>query len=190
MLSAALMAGEHDLVWDYTDRAPQSNPDRGLQFGSSVNDAPGEKNGLKGIKLNSSGWCCFTKAPVAGVLKLTFGPRSGDNRASLQAFTWSGEQPTDETRIGVTCEIRKLGTQLIPLSAEQNNIFITRLLEMEAVLQRIEFVEGDSGQWTMDNGQFPAPCDPDKGEEESLIVESRESKVRRLWPRQARLFRR
>ena len=163
MLSAALMAGEHDLVWDYTDRAPQSNPDRGLQFGSSVNDAPGEKNGLKGIKLNSSGWCCFTKAPVAGVLKLTFGPRSGDNRASLQAFTWSGEQPTDETRIGVTCEIRKLGTQLIPLSAEQNNIFITRLLEMEAVLQRIEFVEG--AEYVL------SPCDKDKGEEESLIHE-------------------
>ena len=179
MLSVAVMAGEHDLVWDYTDRAPQSNPDRGLQFGSSVNDAPDEKNGLKGIKLNSSGWCCFTKAPVAGVLKLTFGPRSGNNRASLQVFTWNGEQPREETRIGTTCEIRKVGTQLIPLTAEQNNIFITRLLEMEAVLQRIEFVE-DNSQFTIHNSQFTMPCDPDKGEEEGIIVESRESIVERL----------
>ena len=160
-----MMAGAHDLLWDWSDRAPQTNPDRGLHFGSLVDDAPGEKNGLKGIKLNSSGYCYFTKAPVAGVLKLTFGPRSGLNRASLQVHTWSGEQPNEETRIGVTCEVRHLGTQLIPLTAEQNNIYITRLLEMEAVLQRIEFVEGE------DNSQLSNPCDPGKGEEEGIIRE-------------------
>ena len=167
-----LSAGEHDLLWDYTDQAPQVSPDRGLSFGGIVDDAEGVKNGLKGIKLNSSGWCCFTKAPVAGVLKLTFGPRSGLNRASLQVHTWSGDQPQEETRIGVTCEIRRLGTQYIPLTAEQNNIYITRLLEMEAVLQRIEFVEGET--------YLPQPCDKEKGEEEGIIVESRESIVERL----------
>ena len=130
------------------------------------------KNGLKGIKLNSSGWCCFTKAPVAGVLKLTFGPRSGINRASLQVHTWTGDTPNEETRITTTCEIRHSGTQSVYLTAEQNNIFITRLLEMEAVLQRIEFIEGAD--------YVPAPCDPDKGEEQGIIVESRESIVRRL----------
>ena len=154
-----LMAGKNDLLWDYTDSAPTVNPDRGLRYGSAVDDPPGVKNGLKGIKLNSSGWCWFTKAPVAGVLKLTFGPRSGLNRASLQVHTWSGEQPMEETRIGTTCEIRALGTQYIPLTAEQNNIFITRLLNMEAVLQRIEFVEGETF--------VPAPCDESKGEGES-----------------------
>ena len=159
----AVTAGSHDLLWDYTEHAPLANPDRGLQFGGIVDDAPGVKNGLKGVKLNSSGWCCFTKAPVAGVLKLTFGPRSGLNRASLQVHTWSGEQPKEETRIGVTCEIRQSGTQLIPLTAEQNNIFITRLLNMEAVLQRIEFVEGEE--------YVPTPCDADKGEEEGIIRE-------------------
>ena len=163
MLSVVLWAGENDLLWDYTDAPPQSNPDRGLQFGDVVNDAEGVKNGLKGIKLNSSGWCWFTKAPVAGVLKLTFGPRSGMNRASLQVHTWSGEQPAEETRVGVTCEIRKSGTQCIPLTAEQNNIFITRLLNMEAVLQRIEFVEGEVF--------VPSPCDADKGEEQAYIQE-------------------
>ena len=162
-LSIGLRAGENDLLWDYTDAAPVVNPDRGLSFGGIVDDAPGEKNGLKGIKLNSSGWCCFEKAPVAGVLKLTFGPRSGINRASLQVHTWTGDQPREETRIGVTCEIRQSGTQCIPLTAEQNKIFISRLLNMEAVLQRIEFVAGAVYE--------PSPCDKDKGEEQGIIRE-------------------
>ena len=186
VLQMTVMAGENDLLWDYTERAPQASPDSSsahngvIYYGGIVDDAPGVKNGLKGIKLNSSGWCCFEKAPVAGVLKLTFGPRSGNNRASLQVFTWSGDQPKEETRIGTTCEIRKSDTQMIYLTAEQNKIFITRLLEMEAVLQRIEFEEMDNGQWTMDNGQFSMPCDPDKGEEQGIIAESRESIVKRL----------
>ena len=160
-LCGSLMAGNNDLLWDYTEHAPLTNPDRGLQFGNLVNDGPGEKNGLKGIKLNSFGWCCFTKAPVAGVLKLTFGPRTGLNRASLQVFTWTGEQPKADSLVGVTCEIRRLGTQMIPLTEDQNNIFITRLLNMEAVLQRIEFVEGETF--------VPSPCDKAQGEEESLV---------------------
>ena len=180
LLVLPMSAGEHDLLWDYTEQAPQSSPDRGLQFGGIVDDAPGVKNGLKGIKLNSFGWCCFTKAPVPGVLKLTFGPRSGLNRASLQVFTWTGETPREETLVGVTCEIRRLGTQYIPLTAEQNNIYITRLLEMEAVLQRIEFVEGEYSEVRSQKSEFRSPCDSDKGEEEGLIVESRESIVERL----------
>ncbi len=163
LFCASLWAGEHDLLWDYTQALPVTNPDRGLYFGGIVNDPPGVKNGLRGIKLNSAGWCCFTKAPVAGVLKLTFGPRSGINRASLQVHTWSGDKPKEETRIGVTCEIRRLGTQCIPLTAEQNNIFISRLLNMEAVLQRIEFVAGEE--------YVPVPCDETKGEEQGIIRE-------------------
>ena len=163
LVSLSMAAGENDLLWDYTEAAPSVNPDRGLHFGGIVDDAAGVKNGLKGVKLNSAGWCWFTKAPVAGVLKLTFGPRSGLNRASLQVNTWTGEQPREETRIGVTCEIRRSGTQCIPLTAEQNNIFISRLLNMEAVLQRIEFVEGEV--------YVPAPCDETKGEELGIIRE-------------------
>ena len=72
MLSVVLWAGENDLLWDYTDAPPQNNPDRGLRFGGIVNDAEGVKNGLKGIKLNSSGWCWFTKAPVAGAVTRFF----------------------------------------------------------------------------------------------------------------------
>lgn len=142
LMSAGMMAGQNDLLWDYSVSAPEQNPDKGLYYASAVNDAEGVKNGLKGIKLNSSGYCYFTKAPVAGQLRLTFGARSGLNPASIQVHTWSGEKPCEQELIGVTCEVRELRTQTIQLSAEQNNIYITRLVNTEAVLQRIEFVEG------------------------------------------------
>ena len=142
VLSAWGIAGEYDLLWDYSDAAPSVNPDRGLSYSSAVNDEEGVKNGLKGIKLNSSGWCSFEKAPVAGVLRLTFGPRSGMNPASLQVSSYSGEETRQVSPIGVTCEVRGLQTQVIPLSAAQNIIYITRMRNVETVLQKIEFVEG------------------------------------------------
>jgi len=144
-------AGEYDLLWDYSEAAPSANPDRGLSYSSVVNDAEGVKNGLKGIKLNSSGWCSFEKAPVAGVLKLTFGPRSGMNPASLHVSAYSGEETRQVTTIGVTCEVRGLQTQVISLTAEQNIIYITRMLNIETVLQRIEFVAGVQ--------ETPQPCE-------------------------------
>ena len=139
LMSIAMMAGVNDLLWDYTSSAPRENPDRGLSYGSTVNDAEGVKNGLKGIKLNSSGWCSFTKAPVAGLLKLTFGPRSGINPVSLQVHSTSGGAVMP---VGVTGEVTQLRTRTIELTAEQNTIYITRLLEVETVLQKIQFIEG------------------------------------------------
>ena len=144
-------AGKYDLLWDYSEAAPSANPDRGLSYSSVVNDAEGVKNGLKGIKLNSSGWCSFEKAPVAGVLKLTFGPRSGMNPTSLHVSAYSGEETRQVTTIGVTCEVRGLQTQVIPLTVEQNIIYITRMLNIETVLQRIEFVAGVQ--------ETPQPCE-------------------------------
>ena len=41
-MSMALMAGANDLLWDYTEAPPQTNPDRGLRFGGVVNDAFGD----------------------------------------------------------------------------------------------------------------------------------------------------
>ncbi len=143
LFSAYALAGVHDLVWDYTVSAPTENPDRGLQYGSAVNDAEGVKNGLKGIKLNSSGWCSFTKAAVPGVLKLTFGPRSGMNPASLQVFASESADADTYHLVGVTCEVDGLQTQTVNLSAQDNHVYITRLTNMETVLSRIEFVEGD-----------------------------------------------
>ena len=70
LMSLAMLAGENDLLWDYTETAPSANPDNGLYYDSKVNDAAGTNNGLKGVKLNSSGWAYFEKANVAGKLKL------------------------------------------------------------------------------------------------------------------------
>lgn len=42
-------------------KAPADNPDNGLYYKEKVNDATGTNLGLKGIKLNSSGWAAFTK---------------------------------------------------------------------------------------------------------------------------------
>lgn len=82
LMSIAMFAGPNDLLWDYSAGAPSSNPDNGLTYSSTITDGPGKNNGLYGIKLNSSGYAAFTKAAVAGTLKLGFGPRSGTKAAS------------------------------------------------------------------------------------------------------------
>ena len=145
LMSVAMMAGENDLLWDYTEKAPSNSGfDNGLTWNTGsgvVNDAAGTKNGLKGLKMNGSGWCYFTKAAVAGKLKLTFGPREGTKESSLEVFTWSGETPSAEKSIAVTGSQTESGTQIIELTAEQNNIYIKRKLSVETVLQKIEFKE-------------------------------------------------
>ena len=141
LASVTMWAGPNDLLWDYMEAAPSANPDNGLTYGSIVNDAAGTKNGLKGIKMNGSGYAYFTKAAVAGKLKLTFGPRDGANKTSLEVFTWAGETPAAETSIGTTGEQTESGTQIIELTAEQTNIYIKRKLSVETVLQKIQFIE-------------------------------------------------
>ncbi len=138
----SVAAGSYDLLWDFSASVPTTNPDRGLSYSGLVNDAEGVKNGLKGIKLNSSGWCSFTKGPVAGELRLTFGPRNGRNAASLQVYAGESDEADTYHLVDTTCEVDMLQTQTIPLRANQNKIYITRLRNMETVLTRIEFVEG------------------------------------------------
>ena len=46
--------------------------------------------------------------------------------------------------VGETCKVIGLETQSIPLTADQNIIYITRLQNVETVLQKIEFVEGET----------------------------------------------
>lgn len=148
----SIAAGSYNLRWDYRTSPPTANPDRGLSYSSTVNDDEGVKNGLKGIKLNSSGWCSFVKAPVAGQLRLTFGPRSGKNPTSLQVFASENEDAGTYHLVGVTCEVDGLQTQTILLSAQENHVYITREKHQETVLERIEFVEGSFAE--------PAPCAP------------------------------
>ena len=148
LMSVAMLAGENDLLWDFTEAAPssspvaaQNNPNVNLTYGSAVNDGPGKNNGLYGIKLNSSGYCYFTKAAVAGKLKLSYGPRSGQNKASLEIFTWEGETAAATTSIATTSEVTELQTVVVELTEGQNNIYIKRLLNTETVLTKIEFLE-------------------------------------------------
>ena len=148
LMSVAMLAGENDLLWDFTETAPsaspvvaQNNPNVKLTYGSAVNDAAGTNNGLKGVKLNSSGYCYFTKAAVAGKLKLSYGPRSGQNKASLELFTWEGETAAATTSIATTAEVTELQTVVVELTEAQNNIYIKRLANTETVLTKIEFKE-------------------------------------------------
>lgn len=142
LMSLTMMAGPNDLLWDYTEGAPSSSPDNGLYFNNKVNDAAGTNNGLKGIKLNSSGYCCFTKAAVPGKLKLSFGPRTGSNAADIQVWNWDGATPAKgTTQYATTGQQTEYGTQIIELTAEQNNIYLCRGANTETVLQKIQFVE-------------------------------------------------
>ena len=98
LMSTAMWAGENDLLWDYTEaKIPTSGPDNGLYYGAYVNDAPSANRGLNGVKMNSSGYAYFTKAAVAGKLKLTYGPRKDGGKIALVVSTWSGETPSAET---------------------------------------------------------------------------------------------
>ncbi|MBQ7997696.1 MAG: hypothetical protein IJ249_08550 [Paludibacteraceae bacterium] len=143
LVSTAMWAGANDLLWDYTEaKIPTTAPDRGLYYGGYVNDAPSTNLGLNGVKMNSSGYAYFTKAAVAGKLKLTFGPRKAGNSLKLGVSTWAGETPAAETLIKETTSSDEYRTEIIELTAEQTNIYINRPSGTgEGVLQKIQFVE-------------------------------------------------
>ncbi len=143
LMSVAMMAGDNDLLWDYSEaKIPTSGPDRDLYYGAYVNDAPSTNLGLNGVKMNSSGYAYFTKAAVAGKLKLTFGPRKEGGKIALMVHTWAGETPAAETKITETAQVEQLQTVVIDLTEAQNNIYITRTSSSaEGVLQKIQFVE-------------------------------------------------
>ena len=146
LMSVAMMAGSNDLLWDYSAGAPSSKPDNGLYYDSKVTDGPGVKNGLYGIKMNGSGYAYFTKAAVAGTLKLGFGPRSGTNAERMAILTWEGDAasatvPTGLKGIDTTGAQTEYGFQTIELTAEQNNIYIKRAGNVESVLQFLQFTE-------------------------------------------------
>ena len=143
LFSVAMIAGDNDLLWDYSEaKIPTSGPDRGLYYGAYVNDAPSTNLGLNGVKMNSSGYAYFTKAAVAGKLKLTFSPRKSGNTLKLAVWTWTGETPAAQTLIKETAVAGDLVTEIIELTAEQTNIYITRPSGTgEGVLQKIQFVE-------------------------------------------------
>lgn len=154
LVSTAMWAGANDLLWDYTEatKAP-SSPDNGLYFLNAFFDAAGTKNGLHGIKLNDGGYAYFTKAAVAGKLKLGYGPRSGSNKANIDVYTWEGDATvvpakTEMTLVATTVELTEYGFATVELSETQNNIYLCRHNGVETGLQVIQFVENVARTFT------------------------------------------
>ena len=145
LMSVAMLAGENDLLWDYTEVAPSANPDNGLYYDSKVDDGvKGSNNRLNGIKLNSSGWAYFEKANVAGKLKLTFANRKAQTAYAVSVYNATkaeGEKPVKGTKIADTEDIDFGGSATIELSSEVTGVYIERKTGAEGVLSKIEFKE-------------------------------------------------
>ncbi len=143
MVSAFVMAGENDLLWDYTQAAPSANPDNGLYYESKVNDATGTNLGLKGIKLNSSGYAYFEKAPVAGTLKLTISNRKNNSEFKVDVYhgTLVDGKPTKGTLIATTDAAQGPQTVTVELDETVTGVYICRKTSAEGVLSKVEFKE-------------------------------------------------
>ena len=153
LMSVAVMAGENELLWDYTETPPSASPDtkyadHPLYYNQTVKDGKtGAGNGLNGIKMDGNGYATFEKAPVEGKLILSFGPRDNVNETDLTVYTWSGafaDRPanvSEMTKIATTETVTELGSKTIVLTAEQNNIYIVRNLKNQGVLQTIRFFD-------------------------------------------------
>lgn len=145
LLSLTMMAGENDLLWDYTqNNIPTSSPDNGLYYSGYVNDAAGTNNGLHGVKLNSSGWAYFEKAAVAGKLKLTFANRKNQTAYAVSVYNATkaeGSNPVQGEKIADTEDVEFGASATIDLPAEATGIYIERKTGSEGVLQKIEFKE-------------------------------------------------
>lgn len=150
--SLSMYAGDNDLLWDYSETAPSGSPDKGLYYGSSVNDAAGTKNGLKGVKLNSSGYAFFAKPAVAGKLSVTIGKRDGvgaycvdvykctiaDGKAT---FTDGAATPADADLIATTDEVQESNAVHVEIPADVTGIYIKRHTGAEGVLSKVVFKE-------------------------------------------------
>ena len=144
LMSLTMLAGENDLLWDYTETAPSANPDNGLYYDSKVNDAAGTNNGLKGVKLNSSGWAYFEKANVAGKLKLTFADRKKQTAYAVSVYNATKAEdakPEKGEKIADTEDVEFGSSATIELAAEVKGIYIERKTGSEGVLSKIEFTE-------------------------------------------------
>ena len=142
-VSAFMMAGENDLLWDYTQAPPSVNPDNGLYYGSSVNDPAGTNNGLKGIKLNSAGYAYFEKAAVAGTLKLTISNRknTSEYKADVYRGTLVDGVPAKGDLIATTDAAQGPQTVSVELDETVTGVYICRNTPSEGVLSKVEFTE-------------------------------------------------
>ena len=150
--SLSMYAGDNDLLWDYTEKAPSGSPDNGLYYGSNVNDAAGTKNGLKGVKLNSSGYAFFAKPAVAGKLSVTIGKRDGAGAFCVDVykctvsegkatFTGGAETPSAADLIATTDEVTESNAVHVEIPADVTGIYIKRNTGAEGVLSKVVFKE-------------------------------------------------
>ena len=140
----------NNLLWDYTEKAPSANPDNGLYYASKVDDAVGTNNGLKGIKLNSSGYAFFAKNAVEGTLTLTIGARSGNNgfAVNVYACTISDGNATKGDLIGTSEQVTESNSVSISIPASVTGIYIERNTPVEGVLSKIVFKQKANRNFT------------------------------------------
>ena len=145
LMSATMLAGGNDLLWDYTEKAPSANPDNGLYYSAKVDDGvKGSNNRLNGVKLNSEGWAYFEKAAVAGKLKLTFGNRKTQTAYAVSVYNATKAEnanPVKGAKIADTEDIDFGGSATIELTSEVTGVYIERKTGAEGVLSKIEFKE-------------------------------------------------
>lgn len=150
IVSVATYAGENDLLWDYTEEPPTGSPDNGLYYAGYVNDVTGINLGLKGVKLNTSGYAYFEKAAVAGTLKLTISNRknTSDFQVNVSKGTLVDSKPSKGDLIAVTSAAQGPQEVTVELDAEITGIYIDRNTLAEGVICRIEFVENSEATVT------------------------------------------
>ena len=144
MIAIIANAGVNDLCWDYTNaNIPTKGPDNGLYYGAYVNDAAGTNLGLHGVKLNSSGYAYFEKAPVAGKLKLVISNRKNTNDYQVDVFRGSMVDgvPTKGDFIETSSVANGPTEVTIELDETVTGVYICRHTGAEGVLCKVQFVE-------------------------------------------------
>ena len=144
MIAIIANAGVNDLCWDYTNaNIPTKGPDNGLYYGAYVNDAAGINLGLHGVKLNSSGYAYFEKAPVAGKLKLVISNRKNTNDYQVDVFRGSMVDgvPTKGDLIETSSVANGPTEVTIELDETVTGVYICRHTGAEGVLCKVQFVE-------------------------------------------------
>ena len=144
MISLVVKAGENDLCWDYTNaNIPTSGPDNGLYYGAYVNDAAGTNLGLHGVKLNSSGYAYFEKAPVAGKLKLVISNRKNTSEFKVDIYHGSLVDGTPQKGELIATSPAACGPEEVSVELDETvtGVYICRNTGSEGVLCKVQFVE-------------------------------------------------
>lgn len=144
MIAIIANAGANDLCWDYTNaNIPTKGPDNGLYYGAYVNDAAGTNLGLHGVKLNSTGYAYFEKAPVAGKLKLVISNRKNTNDYQVDVFHGSMVDgvPTKGDLIATSSVANGPTEVSVDLDETVTGVYICRHTGAEGVLCKVQFVE-------------------------------------------------